>query len=109
MICALSGGVDSTVAATLVHKVLGVRLHCVFVDNGLLRYKVRWCCAWAPAGPCLSQEHCLNQWSGTWHVAGACHCPMLVTQLHIMPARWRSCGTPQLPEGAGYSLPTVRP
>jgi GMP synthase (glutamine-hydrolysing) len=39
-ICALSGGVDSTVAATLVHKVLGDRLHCVFVDNGLLRYKV---------------------------------------------------------------------
>ena len=41
VICALSGGVDSTVAATLVHKVLGDRLHCVFVDNGLLRYKVR--------------------------------------------------------------------
>lgn len=39
VICALSGGVDSTVAATLVHKVLGDRLHCVFVDNGLLRYK----------------------------------------------------------------------
>ncbi|GAX77333.1 hypothetical protein CEUSTIGMA_g4779.t1 [Chlamydomonas eustigma] len=38
-ICALSGGVDSTVAATLVHKVLADRLHCVFVDNGLLRYK----------------------------------------------------------------------
>eukprot|EP00775_Hariotina_reticulata_P013059 gene13059-13186_t len=38
-ICALSGGVDSTVAATLVHKVLGERLHCVFVDHGLLRYK----------------------------------------------------------------------
>lgn len=40
VICALSGGVDSTVAATLVHQVLGDRLHCVFVDNGLLRYKV---------------------------------------------------------------------
>jgi GMP synthase PP-ATPase subunit len=40
VICALSGGVDSTVAATLVHKVIGDRLHCVFVDNGLLRYKV---------------------------------------------------------------------
>lgn len=38
-ICALSGGVDSAVAATLVHKVLGSRLHCVFVDNGLLRLK----------------------------------------------------------------------
>lgn len=39
MICALSGGVDSTVAATLVHKAIGDRLHCVFVDNGLLRFK----------------------------------------------------------------------
>ncbi|CAD7703323.1 unnamed protein product [Ostreobium quekettii] len=40
-ICALSGGVDSAVAAVLVHKVLGKRLHCVFVDHGLLRYKER--------------------------------------------------------------------
>lgn len=37
VICALSGGVDSTVAATIVHKAIGDRLHCVFVDNGLLR------------------------------------------------------------------------
>lgn len=37
VICALSGGVDSTVAATLVHKAIGDRLHCVFVGNGLLR------------------------------------------------------------------------
>lgn len=41
VICALSGGVDSTVAATLVHKAIGDRLHCVFVDNGLLRFKER--------------------------------------------------------------------
>ncbi|XWS61766.1 hypothetical protein CRYUN_Cryun07bG0153700 [Craigia yunnanensis] len=41
VICALSGGVHSTVAATLVHKAIGDRLHCVFVDNGLLRYKER--------------------------------------------------------------------
>jgi GMP synthase (glutamine-hydrolysing) len=41
VICALSGGVDSTVAATLVHKAIGDRLHCVFVDNGLLRYNER--------------------------------------------------------------------
>jgi len=40
-ICALSGGVDSAVAATLVHKAIGDRLHCCFVDNGLLRYKER--------------------------------------------------------------------
>lgn len=38
-ICALSGGVDSAVAATLVHKAIGDRLHCCFVDNGLLRFK----------------------------------------------------------------------
>jgi GMP synthase (glutamine-hydrolysing) len=37
VICALSGGVDSAVAATLVHRAVGDRLTCVFVDNGLLR------------------------------------------------------------------------
>jgi GMP synthase (glutamine-hydrolysing) len=37
VICALSGGVDSTVAAVLVAKAVGDRLHCIFVDNGLLR------------------------------------------------------------------------
>jgi GMP synthase (glutamine-hydrolysing) len=36
-ICALSGGVDSSVAATLVDKALGDRLTCVFVNNGVLR------------------------------------------------------------------------
>jgi GMP synthase (glutamine-hydrolysing) len=36
-LCGLSGGVDSTVAATLVHRAIGDRLTCVFVDNGLLR------------------------------------------------------------------------
>lgn len=36
-ICGLSGGVDSSVAALLVHKAIGDRLTCVFVDNGLLR------------------------------------------------------------------------
>jgi len=39
VLCALSGGVDSTVAATLVHRAIGDRLHCVFVDHGLLRYQ----------------------------------------------------------------------
>src|ERR671936_1933257 len=36
-ICALSGGVDSSVAALLVYKAIGDRLTCVFVDTGLLR------------------------------------------------------------------------
>ena len=36
-ICALSGGVDSSVAATLVDKAIGRRLICVFVNNGVLR------------------------------------------------------------------------
>lgn len=37
VVMALSGGVDSTVAATLVHKAIGDNLYCIFVDNGLLR------------------------------------------------------------------------
>lgn len=37
ILCALSGGVDSAVAATLVHRAVGEQLTCVFVDNGLLR------------------------------------------------------------------------
>lgn len=37
VVMGLSGGVDSTVAATLIHKAIGSRLHCIFVDNGLLR------------------------------------------------------------------------
>ena len=34
---ALSGGVDSTVAATLIHQAIGKRLYGIFVDNGVLR------------------------------------------------------------------------
>jgi GMP synthase (glutamine-hydrolysing) len=37
VLCALSGGVDSSVAAVLVHKAIGDQLTCVFVDNGVLR------------------------------------------------------------------------
>jgi GMP synthase (glutamine-hydrolysing) len=37
VVMALSGGVDSTVAATLIHRAIGERLSCIFVDNGLLR------------------------------------------------------------------------
>ena len=37
VILGLSGGVDSTVAAVLLHKAIGEQLHCIFVDNGLLR------------------------------------------------------------------------
>ncbi|TVQ66886.1 MAG: glutamine-hydrolyzing GMP synthase [Balneolaceae bacterium] len=37
VICGLSGGVDSTVVATLLHRAIGEKLLCIFVDNGLLR------------------------------------------------------------------------
>ncbi len=37
VLCALSGGVDSSVAAVLIHKAVGKQLTCIFVDNGLLR------------------------------------------------------------------------
>ena len=37
VVCALSGGVDSSVAATLVHQAIGDQLTCIFVNNGLLR------------------------------------------------------------------------
>ena len=37
VICALSGGIDSTVVAVLLHRAIGKNLHCIFVDNGLLR------------------------------------------------------------------------
>lgn len=38
VVLGLSGGVDSSVVAILLHKAIGNRLHCIFVDNGLLRY-----------------------------------------------------------------------
>ena len=38
VICGLSGGVDSAVVAALIHRAIGPRLHCIFVDNGLLRH-----------------------------------------------------------------------
>jgi GMP synthase (glutamine-hydrolysing) len=37
VVCALSGGVDSTVAALILHRAVGDRLTCIFVDNGVLR------------------------------------------------------------------------
>ncbi len=37
VLCALSGGVDSSVASSLVHKAIGDQLYCIFVDHGLLR------------------------------------------------------------------------
>ena len=38
VVLGLSGGVDSSVAAVLLHRAIGRRLHCIFVDNGLLRH-----------------------------------------------------------------------
>jgi len=37
VLCGVSGGIDSTVTALLIHKAIGDRLKCIFVDNGLLR------------------------------------------------------------------------
>ncbi len=37
VVCGLSGGVDSTVAAVIVHRAIGERLTCIFVDNGVMR------------------------------------------------------------------------
>ncbi|MCF8107652.1 MAG: glutamine-hydrolyzing GMP synthase [Desulfohalobiaceae bacterium] len=37
VVCGLSGGIDSTVVSALLHKAIGRQLHCIFVDNGLLR------------------------------------------------------------------------
>jgi GMP synthase (glutamine-hydrolysing) len=37
VVCALSGGVDSTVAALIIHRAVGKQLTCIFVDNGVLR------------------------------------------------------------------------
>ncbi len=41
VVCGLSGGVDSSVVASLIHKAIGDRLVCIFVDNGLLRRSER--------------------------------------------------------------------
>jgi GMP synthase (glutamine-hydrolysing) len=41
VICGLSGGVDSSVTASLIHKAIGEQLVCIFVDNGLLRKNER--------------------------------------------------------------------
>ncbi|HMP89511.1 MAG TPA: glutamine-hydrolyzing GMP synthase [Kiritimatiellia bacterium] len=38
VLCGLSGGVDSSVVAALLHKAIGHQLHCVFVDNGVCRF-----------------------------------------------------------------------
>ncbi len=37
VICGLSGGVDSSVVAALIHRAIGRQLHCIYVDNGLMR------------------------------------------------------------------------
>ena len=44
VILGLSGGVDSSVAAALIHKAIGKQLTCIFVNNGVLRAKGSGCC-----------------------------------------------------------------
>ena len=39
VVCGLSGGVDSSIVAALIHRAIGSRLHCIFVDNGVLRHE----------------------------------------------------------------------
>ena len=41
VICGISGGVDSSVAAVLVHRAIGNQLHCIFVDNGVSKERTR--------------------------------------------------------------------
>ena len=62
VICGLSGGVDSSVAAVLIHEAIGDQLTCIFVDHGLLRqgeadevvttfrdrFNIHWCIATRP-------------------------------------------------------------
>ena len=54
VICALSGGVDSAVAATLVSRAIGEQLTCVFVDHGLLRKNEAGRCSRRFATSCIS-------------------------------------------------------
>ena len=65
MLCGLSGGVDSAVAAVLIHEAIGDKLTCVFVDHGLLRQgEARRGGAAVPrplqhsAGPCRGRRDC---------------------------------------------------
>ena len=62
MICALSGGVDSAVAALLIHRAVGEQLTCVFVDTGMLRQGEA-----AQGGPIASDKrhkvHLLFTWA----------------------------------------------
>jgi GMP synthase (glutamine-hydrolysing) A subunit len=59
VICALSGGVDSAVAAALVHQAVGDRLTCIYVDHGLMRKKESELCA----RPSNRTSGCSSSWS----------------------------------------------
>ena len=59
VIAAVSGGVDSTVAAALTHKVIGEQLHCLFIDTGLLRKN--------------EARHVQDAFTNKFHIPVRCH------------------------------------
>ena len=92
VICGLSGGVDSAVAAALVHRAIGDRLACVFVDHGLLRQgepeqvdrDLR-----APPGHAPDRR---RRQGGVPHRSGRRHRPGAQAQAHRRPLRARLRG-----------------
>ena len=70
VVLGLSGGVDSSVAAAIVHKAIGSRLHCVFVDNGLLRRKA----SATASKSCLAATGTWTSRSSTRAIASSANC-----------------------------------
>ncbi len=79
VICALSGGVDSAVVATLIHQAVGDQLTCIFVNNGLLRRE--------EAG---AHHQCLPEEPEDERRLCRCHGPVPGQALRASPTRRRS-------------------